>query len=224
MAEERALGLTTGQTTEHEESKEELQRRLEATRHSISNTMSEIKETVANQVQAVKDTFDWREQYKRRPIAWSVGALGVGFVTGYKLAGTFKHDSTPTYFSSEQYSHTPARKISEGIDRDVSWSAEDRDQGPGFVGRVKDSAAFNKVSDEASSLGNELLSEVSSAARTILVPFLLMKFKEFVGLDKIEKSQSQSQQGSDAKRPAMGRTDWTERERGSRPESTAGHS
>jgi hypothetical protein len=223
MAEERALGLATGQTSEHEESKEELQRQLEQTRNSISSTMSEIKDTVAHQVQAVKDTFDWREQFKKRPVVWSVGALGVGFMTGYKLADTFKHPSTPTYFSPEQYSYSPQKRINEGeLERDVSWSAEDRDQGPGLVDRLKGSPMYNKVSNEASSLGNELVSEVSSAARTILVPFLLMKFKEFVGLDRIEKSQSQLR--SETKRPAMGRTDWSEPERSPRPESTLGHS
>ena len=80
MAEERTLGLARAQElTAEEPSKEELQRRLGEARDSISNTVTEIKETVANQVQAVKDTLDWREQFKKRPVAWSAGALGVGF-------------------------------------------------------------------------------------------------------------------------------------------------
>ena len=82
MAEERTLGLARAQDyTAEEPSKEELQRRMEEARDSISNTVTEIKETVANQVQAVKDTLDWREQFKKRPVAWSAGALGVGFRT-----------------------------------------------------------------------------------------------------------------------------------------------
>ena len=59
---------------------------MDVARDSISNTVTEIKETVANQVQAVKDTLDWREQFKRRPVVWSVGALGVGFLLGYRVA------------------------------------------------------------------------------------------------------------------------------------------
>src|SRR6476469_104397 len=99
MAEERTLGLARAQdySTEGEPSKEELQRRLGEARDSISNTVTEIKETVANQVQAVKDTLDWREQFKKRPIAWSAGALGVGFIAGYGLAGAFKDDSRHDY-------------------------------------------------------------------------------------------------------------------------------
>ena len=83
MAEERTLGLARAhEQTAEEPSKEELQRRLGEARDSISNTVTEIKETVANQVQAVKDTLDWREQFKKRPVAWSAGAAGVGFRAG----------------------------------------------------------------------------------------------------------------------------------------------
>ena len=81
MAEERTLGLARAQEhTAEEPSKEELQRRMDEARDSISNTVTEIKETVANQVQAVKDTLDWREQFKRRPVAWSAAAMGVGIL------------------------------------------------------------------------------------------------------------------------------------------------
>src|SRR5690349_23003169 len=93
MAEERTLGLARAQDqTTEEPSKEELQRRLGQARDSITNTVSEIKETVANQVQAVKDTLDWREQFKKRPVVWSAGAVGVGFVVGYSLAAVVKGD------------------------------------------------------------------------------------------------------------------------------------
>src|ERR1044071_1803662 len=104
MAEERTLGLARAheQTTE-EPSKEELQRRLGQARDSITNTVTEIKETVANQVQAVKDTLDWREQFKRRPVAWSAAALGVGFCTGYCIASYAKGDSDDYSSAIERY-------------------------------------------------------------------------------------------------------------------------
>src|SRR6185369_1641232 len=95
MAEERTLGLARAQETSSAEdpSKEELQRRMNQARDSISNTVTEIKETVANQVQAVKDTLDWREQFRRRPVAWTAGALGAGFLVGYGVAAAIKGDS-----------------------------------------------------------------------------------------------------------------------------------
>src|ERR687891_872595 len=101
MAEERTLGLARAQDyTAEEPSKEELQRRMDEARDSISSTVTEIKETVANQVQAVKDTLDWREQFKRRPVAWSAGAVGVGFLGGYCVAATFKGDDDDGRYSS----------------------------------------------------------------------------------------------------------------------------
>src|SRR6476661_9849641 len=105
MAEERTLGLARAQETSSAEdpSKEELQRRMNEARDSITNTVTEIKETVANQVKAVKDTLDWREQFKRRPVAWSAAALGVGFATGYCIASYAKGDSTDYDSAIDRY-------------------------------------------------------------------------------------------------------------------------
>ncbi|HEX8096648.1 MAG TPA: hypothetical protein VF507_01375, partial [Pyrinomonadaceae bacterium] len=75
---------------------DELQRRMEEARESISQTVAEIKDTVVNQYNSVKETvaetLDWREQFRKRPVAWSAGALGVGFVVGYSVGGVFKGD------------------------------------------------------------------------------------------------------------------------------------
>jgi len=95
MAEERTLGLARAPEHPAEElSKEELQRRMEEARDSISHTVTEIKETVATQYQAVKDTLDWREQFKKRPLAWTAGSVGVGFLVGYGIAAVVKAKAT----------------------------------------------------------------------------------------------------------------------------------
>ena len=104
MAEERTLGLARAQEhTGEDPSKQELQRRLEEARDSISHTVTEIKESVANQVQAVKQTLDWREQFKKRPVAWSAGALGVGFLVGYGVAAMAKDDGDDYSSSYDRY-------------------------------------------------------------------------------------------------------------------------
>ena len=59
---------------------------MEQARDSITNTVTEIKENVAQQVETVKDALDWREHFKKRPVAWSVGAAGAGFFVGYGIA------------------------------------------------------------------------------------------------------------------------------------------
>jgi hypothetical protein len=69
--------------------KDELQRRMHDARRSISDTVEEIRETVEVQYASVKATvtgiLDWREQFQKEPVLWSVGALTAGFALGYAL-------------------------------------------------------------------------------------------------------------------------------------------
>jgi len=96
MAEERTLGLArareTVNTVDDQPSKEELQRRMEEARDSITNTVTEIKDNVAQQYENVKEALDWREHFKRQPVAWSLGAAGVGFFVGYGIAAAISGD------------------------------------------------------------------------------------------------------------------------------------
>ncbi|MBD0324883.1 MAG: hypothetical protein ICV68_00545 [Pyrinomonadaceae bacterium] len=98
MAEDRTLAIARAADTTGDDdiTKEELQRRMEQARETITQTVTEIKDTVANQYQTVKETIsetlDWREQFRKRPVAWSVGALSVGFMTGYCIAASVKGD------------------------------------------------------------------------------------------------------------------------------------
>jgi hypothetical protein len=51
--------------------------------------VSEIKDTVGGRVQAVKETVDgvsdFRKQFAREPVVWSLGTLAAGFALGYTL-------------------------------------------------------------------------------------------------------------------------------------------
>lgn len=74
--------------------KENLQREMEETRESISQTVTDIKDTVVDQFQSVKetvsDTLDWREQFRSHPVAWCVGALSVGYVIGNSMVSAMR--------------------------------------------------------------------------------------------------------------------------------------
>src|SRR4029078_6434603 len=144
MAEERTLGLARAEErTSGDPSKEELQRRMGEARDSISSTVTEIKETVANQVRAVKDTLDWREQFKRRPVAWSAAALGVGFCTGYCIASYARGDDHDNY----RYADVPAPPPTQSrIDNG------NHDTEPSFFHKVVHTQAFEKVRDEAGNI------------------------------------------------------------------------
>jgi len=213
MAEERTLGLARAQEQEwssEEPSKEELQRRLDETRDSISQTVTEIKETVANQVQAVKNSLDWREQFKKRPVAWSAGALGVGFLTGYCIANAFKDDDDDYFrYSSaiERYgdeSKTYAAQPVLGV-ASASMSAPgttprmgngSKDQGPGFLGKIANTQAYEKVRDEAGNLGNAFVQELANTAKTVVLPALITSLKNFIGGHLPNAPQSGTQAGS----------------------------
>ena len=122
MVEEGTLGLVrsnepSGPLSKPDEdsSKDELQHRMEAARESISNTVDEIKDTVVNQYESVKEsvsqTLDWQEQVKRRPVAWSAGALGAGFIVGYGVAAVVKGPpkiSLPREMSRAENSGSPS--------------------------------------------------------------------------------------------------------------------
>ncbi|HEX5965334.1 MAG TPA: hypothetical protein VFY51_05370 [Pyrinomonadaceae bacterium] len=205
MAEERTLGLARAQdVTLEEPSKEELQRRLDVTRDSISQTVTEIKETVANQVQAVKDTLDWREQFKRRPVAWSAGAVGIGFMVGYCLAATFGGDDDYRQYStaidrygeeSKSYAAQPvlgaasAGMSAPGLAPRMGNGS--KDDGPGLLEKITNTHAYEKVRDEAGNLGNAFVQELANTAKTVVLPALITSLKNFIGghLPNAPKSQ-----------------------------------
>jgi hypothetical protein len=85
---------TTSMDGDETTTKVELQRQMNEARESIAQTVTEIKDTVTDQYQSVKEsvteTLDWREQFRRHPAAWSLGALSVGYVVGTSLASSFK--------------------------------------------------------------------------------------------------------------------------------------
>jgi hypothetical protein len=75
-----------------EPGKAALQRQMDEARDDISQAVAEIKETVTNKYEAVKEsvseTLDWREQFRKHSAAWSLGALAVGYLVGSTIASS----------------------------------------------------------------------------------------------------------------------------------------
>jgi hypothetical protein len=196
MAEERALGLSLArEPIGEDDSKEVLQRRMEQARDSISNTVTEIKENVTQQYETVKDALDWREHFKKAPVAWSLGAAGVGFFAGYGIAACISSESADKvhYSSSTAHSLTPSaysppvalEPISHGHTK-----SNGKEDGPGLFDRFKETSAYDRLSREAGSLGDRLVEELSTTAQTIVLPALLKKIKTWIGVDLSEKPAS----------------------------------
>ncbi len=287
MAEERNLGLARApEQADPERTKAELQRRMEEARESITQTVTEIKDTVVNQYQQVRETIsdslDWREQYRRRPLPFSIGAFVGGALVGYVVMGALKGGSDdydeetdaafgridagfdrmaaspggispgrtyaaapilggaaasayqrtsrpesnasteaaevfgegqasyesvpdvgpgnrPSYSSGYQAQTAPAP---QGILSAPGASAQDaageEPKGPGLIQRFKETKAYDKLQDELSTLGERFIEELSQTARTVVVPALLGKLKDLVGIDLSGRGSQQQQQSGSA--------------------------
>ena len=194
MAEERTLGLARAYDKDDEEelSKEALQARMEEARDSISQTVTEIKDNVTQQYESVKDALDWREHFRQRPVAWSLGAAGVGFCLGYSIAGAVKGGrEEEIYFETGRpYPSEPRAYAAEQIGEPLAAALASRqseanghDKGPGIVSRIKETRAFDRLQQEVGTLGDRLVDELSTTAQEVVLPALLRKVKEWIGAD-----------------------------------------
>jgi hypothetical protein len=256
MAEERNLGLARAPESsgDTDATKAELQRRMEEARESISQTVTEIKDTVVNQYQQVRetisDTLDWREQYKRHTLPLTLGAVGVGFLVGYTVMGAFKSDGDDYDEEDEAFdriesgfdrmqparsyaaspilgqAHAPAayqRTSGEGQEEYAagggqqseassrpSYSSgyqaptappapqaaeeeEEEDEGPGLFSRFKETKAYDKLTEELSTIGERAVEELSKTAQAVVVPLLLNKLKSWIGVDLTTQQGAGSQ-------------------------------
>ena len=167
---------------------------MEEARDSITNTVTEIKENVAQQVENVKEALDWREHFKRQPLAWSLGAAGVGFFVGYGIAAAIKGDERDEihYASSPAYSlATPSlpREANAPVTK-----PNGKDEGPGLLERFRETSAYERLSQEAGAIGDRLVEELSSTAQQVVLPALLRKIKGWIGLDLSSKTPSMGNQ------------------------------
>ena len=174
MVEEGTLGLArSNQSPGQDSSKDELEHRMEVARESISHTVDEIKDTVVSQYESVKEsvskTLDWHEQVKRRPVAWSAGALGAGFMVGYGVAAVVKG---PTKISVQRYSGRDTVNARGALE---SYTGRARKQeadesGPGLIHRIKETPAYDRVRTEAGVIGNRFVDEISKKAQEVVLP------------------------------------------------------
>jgi ElaB/YqjD/DUF883 family membrane-anchored ribosome-binding protein len=250
MAEERTLGAARAPETDPADddlTKAELQRRMEEARESITQTVSEIKDTVTTQYQNVRESIsqslDWREQYRRRPVEFTIAALGVGLLLGYGIGGAFGGDSemperfyesegddydvdesnvrTPaertfapqailggaygsTAYSQPQQPHASGVRSSGHEDQSSASSADARPsyssgyeastssaasaassepEKPGLFDRFKETPAYDRLQAEAATLGNRFVEELSKTAQAVVLPALLGKLKDLIGID-----------------------------------------
>ncbi|HEX8176268.1 MAG TPA: hypothetical protein VF543_14220 [Pyrinomonadaceae bacterium] len=210
MAEERNVGVARAQEPgDTDSTKAELQRRMEEARESITQTVTEIKDTVTNQYQAVRETvseaLDWREQYRKRPVAFSLGALSAGFLLGYTVAGTFKGGGDYTdeadyadYRESDAFATTGAEpaKLSSSpyAERRLARPAMSApDPSPVSAGTTGSSASYASGSGGYGQSGSiQALAETGSQSGDAEPdkPGIIDRFKETRAYDKLQQEVS----------------------------------
>ncbi|MGH9940956.1 MAG: hypothetical protein ACRD9R_01190 [Pyrinomonadaceae bacterium] len=246
MAEERNLATaraaeTTAAADDDTATKADLQRRMDQARESITHTVEEIKDTVSHQYNQVRETIsqslDWREQYRRRPLAFTLGALGVGMVVGYGVGGALRGsngDLAERYYRSEgedygevlsansfpdlggapasretreprtyagqpitggtyaptsggasepssPYAAASRPSYSSGYQAQTSEPSEP--EKPGVLARFKETQAYDRLQQELSTLGSRAVDELSKTAQNVVLPALLGRVKDMIGID-----------------------------------------
>jgi DNA mismatch repair protein MutH len=62
--------------------------------------------------------------------------------------------------------------------------------------RFRETSAYEKLSKEAGALGDRLIEELSTAAQVVVLPALLKKIKNWIGVDLSDKKHQASMGGS----------------------------
>jgi hypothetical protein len=210
MADEGTLGLARASDYSADDlSKAELQRRMDEARDSISQTVTEIKDTVVHQYEAVKetinDTLDWREQVKKRPVAWSLGAAGGGFLIGYTIAAIVKGNSSGDrgqYASSEPVAYAARPIVSDAVHK----HRENEKPGPGLLERFQQTEAYDHLQKEVAAVGSRFVGELSQTAQEVVLPAAVSWFRKWLTGLVPETNANTASINQDPRSP---RVDWT---------------
>jgi hypothetical protein len=134
--------------------------------------------------------FNWRDEVKQRPLAWSLGALGVGLLAGCAVSRSFKKklredQGKPEVLPSVPHSDAARPIIGERLSATTAaqkaalLKTEPRKPEP-----VKGHAAADRLHQELVSLRDRFIDELSNLAHQVLLPALISKIREALVSDK----------------------------------------
>jgi hypothetical protein len=127
---------------------------------------------------------------------------------GYGVAAAIKGEDSDEHYggSSTSYSqdfHAYEGQPIIGTPAESSNKANGKHEGPSVLARFKETSAYERLSKEVGELGDHLIDELSTTARQVVLPALLMKLKNLIGIDLLEKKRP-STGTSEAERSAYG--------------------
>jgi hypothetical protein len=110
-----------------------------------------------------------------------------GDAEGFEASGESRGagpDVRPSYSSGYQAATAPPlRAAARGAGAVEAEEEEEEPKGPSLFERFKETKAYDKLTDELSTLGERVVEELSRTARSVVVPALLNKIKNLIGVD-----------------------------------------
>jgi hypothetical protein len=205
MAQQGTAGQTRSKERAGDEEflPDEIRRRLEEARESVGEAVSEIKEAAVQGYASVNDAvadFDWRDEVKKRPVAWSLGALGVGLLAGYAISAAAKHayegEENRSSVPSEPRANAAAPSIGElhksAMEQPApARVAAEKKRAPAITEKSKERGASDRVRQELGSLRDRFIDEVSAIAHQVLLPALVRKIREAISTNVSDKRTPQ---------------------------------
>lgn len=186
---------------------EEARENISQTVAEIKDTVTTQYESVRENI---NEALDWREQYRKHPAAFVASAAGVGLLLGLSLGGVVRGGSSDDYDATEDYDvydyddgdeddYTPTMaarnarsssyeepqfaRTSSSAAYSTASSNFEQPKKPGLIERFKETGAYEKLINEVSTLGNRAAEELSRTAQTVVLPMLLGKVKDLIGID-----------------------------------------
>lgn len=133
-------------------------------------------------VKGVAADSDWRTAVGQRPLAWSLGALGVGLLTGCAVSDACKRPKGNRY----RRRSAPARSLAQAPRplTDEHRSAKTPATRPEPDEEVASSAAPDPLRQELENLRNRFIAELSMIAHQVLLPAVISGLREALVSDQ----------------------------------------
>ena len=114
--------------------------------------------------ETTNETADWREQFKKRPVACSLGAAAGGFVIGYVIAAMMNRQGDEHH----------------GVKRSR----------PGLLERLQVTEAYDLLHREAAAVGKQFVCELTQTAEEVILPVAIAGIRAWLGGLLVEKNET----------------------------------
>lgn len=141
------------------------------------------------------DRYDYNEhgyEYDADDDTYSPTATARAYRAQSMAGGRPYDDTDDSDTSSRPKSYrasTPSYAAATSSSAYGTATTEDEPSGPGLFERFKTTQAYDKLTNEVSNLGNRVVDELSHTAQAVVLPMVLGKLKDAIGIDLSEQKR-----------------------------------